>query len=409
MANGVDPRLLFGSDTSSIGQTFQNLLGNVQQFQNLQDAPLRRQLLQSQVEQQQVASDLARFESVAQGATEILPDLESDNPEAALQKLQLRRERLIQQGRPTQDTDQAIQMLSTPEGQLQLTEDARNVVNRATQQGLLGRTQPQLTAEQRNRQELLRIAEDQQASDVQRRAALIELGIEPRAVGSALQTISETGQAEQIAETSEIIKQREEFGKKTGASRAKSIDTGFERIGKIDQNIRNIDRAIGAIDRGASTGVIESRFFPNIRAATRELNQVRNELALDVIGSVTFGALSEGELRLAQDTALDTGLEPDALKDFLQRKRSAQEKLRGYFQQQIDFLDQGGTVAGFLREQRRQQGASNQTTDQQANETGTTTNQETTQQQFQEGQTAINPQTRERIIFRNGQWVPING
>lgn len=127
------------------------------------------------------------------------------------------------------------------------------------------------------------------------------------------------------------------------------IEKSFDRVGKVRTNITNIDRAISALDRGGKSGPFE-RFLPRINEASRELKQIQNELGLDVIGSVTFGALSEGELRLALDTALDLGQDEPALRDQLVRKKAAQEKLIGYLQEQIDFLDQGGSVAEFLKQ-----------------------------------------------------------
>ena len=195
----------------------------------------------------------------------------------------------------------------------------------------------------------------------QEKARRVKLGLAPRAVGSAVQTITEAGGAEEVGETVAVIEQRKEFGKKTGASRAKAIDSGFDRIVNIDKGIANLDRAIIALDEGASTGVMQ-KFSPSIRTASIELDQIRNTLALDVLNSATFGALSEKELELTKETALPDKLSPPELRDWLVRRKAAEQKLRDYFQEQIDWLEvggpdgKGGTVAGFLRMKRRQQG-----------------------------------------------------
>ena len=82
-------------------------------------------------------------------------------------------------------------------------------------------------------------------------------------------------------------------------------------------------------------------------------------MALDVIGAVTFGALSQGELDLAKNVALNTKLDtPDLIAD-LQARRSAQEKLRAYFNEQIQHLDQGGTKASFMRKKEREMKVAN--------------------------------------------------
>jgi hypothetical protein len=171
-----------------------------------------------------------------------------------------------------------------------------------------------------------------------------------------------TGQAR-----ADAIIASEQFGAETQGTRAqarvggeltaKQVGTAFAEIGKIKKNIGNIDDAIKAIDDGANTGVIASK-LPNIRTASITLNNVRNQLGLDVIGSVTFGALSEGELNLALDTALPTTLGPQQLRQYLVEKKVAQEKLAGYLSKQISYLSKpGNNLAGWL-EQTGNQGQS---------------------------------------------------
>lgn len=226
----------------------------------------------------------------------------------------------------------------------------------------------------------------------QERAGRIQLGLDPRAVGSgAITTATQPGLTEQVAESSAVIAQRKKFGEMTGASRAKLIDKGFESIQAIDTNVRNLGKAIAAIDEGASTGAIESRFAPTIRASTIKLEQIQKLLGLDVIGSVTFGALSKGELDLALETALPTGLQPPELRQWLEDKKAAQEKLRAYYSNQIDFLDQGGTVAGFMRSQGRQVGQDNQ--------------QQAVQGAVAPEGTVITNAQGQSFIKQNGQWV----
>ena len=116
----------------------------------------------------------------------------------------------------------------------------------------------------------------------------------------------------------------------------------FERIGPLRSNIANLDRAIELVeDEGANTGVIASR-LPNWNASTIELENLRNQLGLDVVGSVTFGALSASELDLALNTALPTNLSEPELADWLRRKRDAQDKLADYLTQQARFLTTPG-------------------------------------------------------------------
>jgi hypothetical protein len=129
---------------------------------------------------------------------------------------------------------------------------------------------------------------------------------------------------------------------------AKQVGQAFAEVGKIKKNIGNIDEAIAAIDAGASTGVIASK-LPNVTAASIQLANIRNQLGLDVVGSVTFGALSEGELNLALDTALPSTLAPKDLRVYLVNKKNAQTKLQGYLSKQATYLQKpGNTLAGWL-------------------------------------------------------------
>jgi len=170
--------------------------------------------------------------------------------------------------------------------------------------------------------------------------------------------ISPQGEALTGQARADAIKASEEFGATVQQDRAqgrglgdlsaKQVGQAFAEVGKIKKNIGNIDDAIKAIDAGANTGVIASK-LPNISAASVQLANIRNTLGLDVIGSVTFGALSEGELNLALDTALPTNLAPKDLRKYLVDKKTAQTKLAGYLTEQATYLSKkGNSLAGWL-------------------------------------------------------------
>ena len=197
-------------------------------------------------------------------------------------------------------------------------------------------------------------------------AKLMKAGLKGRAVSNAELSAIESGDIKSYSDYKVKQKQAEKFAEATGSQRAKLIDKGFETITKIDGSVRNIDRAIAALDKGAGVGVFE-KMWPSIASASVELDNIRNAMALDVVGATTFGALSAGELALAKDVALPTGLDTKELTEYLGNKKAAQQKLRNYYNEQVQFLDQGGTVAGFLRSKEEgqvQQGGGGQ--DQQA-------------------------------------------
>lgn len=211
------------------------------------------------------------------------------------------------------------------------------------------------------------------SSEDAEKAVRVKLGLEPRAIGAAAKTVMIGGvphifdpvtkefiqakvkgqnvTAKTVGAAAGEVAAGTERGRGAGKLVAKTIAGGFETMGKIRANLINIDRAIAAIDRGATSGVINS-FFPSFKESTILLENAQKNLGLDIVSSVTFGALSAGELKLALQAAVPTDLQPAALRDFLVRRKEAQTKLSDYYQEQINFLDEGGTVPEFLREKK---------------------------------------------------------
>ena len=132
--------------------------------------------------------------------------------------------------------------------------------------------------------------------------------------------------------------------------------TAFDQVLKSRSNIANLTEAKRLIiEEGANTGFIVNN-LPNWKDSSIALNTVKNELGLDVVGSVTFGALSQGELTLALNTALPTNLSEDALVDWIDRKISAQGKLQDYLYAQATYLADGDkTIGDWLRSQEKKQ------------------------------------------------------
>ena len=135
------------------------------------------------------------------------------------------------------------------------------------------------------------------------------------------QIMGETTQDKQSAELA-AAKMQAQY-----ASAQKYSDSVLKKADNLDQQLQLFDRAIEALGEGAQTGPID-QFLPSVRAASRELETIANELGITVINSATFGALSESELRLALDTNLPLGLNEGELKKFLRRKMAAVTKLK---------------------------------------------------------------------------------
>tara|TARA_R110000737_G_scaffold64121_4_gene91778 strand:+ start:5090 stop:6778 length:1689 start_codon:yes stop_codon:yes gene_type:complete len=115
----------------------------------------------------------------------------------------------------------------------------------------------------------------------------------------------------------------------------------YDSYGKLQTSLGNIDEAISAIDGGAQSGLVYN-MLPNITLASASLVNSMNRMGLDVVGSVTFGALSEGEMRLAMSTAVPQDLAPTELRAWLVRRRDAQAKAAATMQNAAQFLTSPG-------------------------------------------------------------------
>lgn len=140
----------------------------------------------------------------------------------------------------------------------------------------------------------------------------------------------------------------------------KTMEAGFsawEDYGKLQSSLGNINEAISAIDNGAKSGLVYN-MLPNVTEASASLQNAMNRMGLDVIGSVTFGALSEGEMRLAMETAVPRGLQPAELRNWLIRKRDAQEKAAGMLADAAQFLTvPGNTINDWIAKNRASSGS----------------------------------------------------
>lgn len=148
-----------------------------------------------------------------------------------------------------------------------------------------------------------------------------------------------------------------EIAKLTKAQEAaqKRAEESIEKLADVREQIGLLDEVVSAIEEGASTGAVSSK-LPSIRAASQRLDNLQRRLGLNVISNTTFGALSEGELSLALDTALPTGMKPEDLKQWAIDKRNAQEKLANYLEDAAIFLSEpGNTTADWIKMQRQQQ------------------------------------------------------
>jgi len=117
-----------------------------------------------------------------------------------------------------------------------------------------------------------------------------------------------------------------ESAKGFAAKKVEWVNGVYKQSANIDNTVRLYKQALEQLDKGASTGRI-AQIIPTTSAVTALLDTIGGELGLDVIGSVTFGALSEGELNLAMDLGMPKDdLSPPELREWLLERIDAKEK-----------------------------------------------------------------------------------
>lgn len=141
-----------------------------------------------------------------------------------------------------------------------------------------------------------------------------------------------------------------------------AANEAFKKVETISTQIRTIDEALGYIDAGAQRNVILNA-LPDITAEAGGLTAALNQMGLDVVASVTFGALSASELEVARSTAYPPNASAQELKEFLIKRRAALEKLRRYTQDAAQFLLNPNNSRGDwnkMMQERRDQEMANQ-------------------------------------------------
>jgi len=123
----------------------------------------------------------------------------------------------------------------------------------------------------------------------------------------------------------------------------------YDKADTIRGSITNIDQAIAAIDRGAPRGIY-SNMLPDITAQSGALTSALRRMGLDVVSSVTFGALSQSELDIAMATAYPENASAPELRKFLEDRKVALNKLLNYTDEAADFMSNPNNTRAQWRE-----------------------------------------------------------
>ena len=143
---------------------------------------------------------------------------------------------------------------------------------------------------------------------------------------SSPEDLAKVAQARRIAEEDQTRRTVQENRRvESGKFIAKKFESAVADLESLGSQLLNLKTAKAALDAGADSGVLR-QYMPSFEAATSQLRTAANKLGLDIVGSVTFGALSAGELNLALTTALDLSLPPPQLREVVDAKVAAIEK-----------------------------------------------------------------------------------
>jgi|GEM_PF-7042154 len=134
-----------------------------------------------------------------------------------------------------------------------------------------------------------------------------------------------------------------------GDKAATIVFDSYDQMSKVRANIDTLEDAKRALESGAQTGFF-AQFLPDISRSATELANVKNRLGLNVVSSVTFGALSESELNMALNTALPTNMDEDYLKGWVQERIDAKKKLLDNLLEVTGFLARGNSIGDWMVE-----------------------------------------------------------
>lgn len=135
--------------------------------------------------------------------------------------------------------------------------------------------------------------------------------------------------------------------RQSGSQYAKIAVDALNTAEVLTKQVANLNNAISLLDEGAKVGGLDSLLAP-FDAATAALQTQQRELGLGVISSVTFGALSQGELDLALSINAPVTNDEAELRKWYERKSAATFKLaQAAKDQAIYFSRPGASIEGW--------------------------------------------------------------
>jgi len=187
--------------------------------------------------------------------------------------------------------------------------------------------------------------------------------VEGKAAAQAIATARKSGiteagdKARTIAEEQADVELATVGGiKRAELETAQAVKRSGQMLDNYDQSTKTITllrQARQHVINGAETGAIAD-LLPTLRSESIKLKNIQKQLGLQVIGDVTFGALSKGELDLALETALPTNLEGQPLIDWIDSAIEARQKVADIMLEASDHLSrEGNTINTWIQLQKQ--------------------------------------------------------
>jgi hypothetical protein len=233
-----------------------------------------------------------------------------------LQALRENRQTIINNDGDTSDTDAGIKLAEAGDFET-LNQGINNIVASGERQGIIEPRGGQISAEQQTFENLIKDFSPEDKTKARRRKA----GLDARAVGSAVQTIAETGTAATIADVETVLASAKETGKLTAQLKLKPeveaaviMATGqakleVDKIGKNRSNKRALDVYTGAMSNLTKTldNTITGPFLGLTAGLTSNAQIADGAIAMmlplmkDVFRGAGEGTFTEGDQKILTD------------------------------------------------------------------------------------------------------------
>ena len=358
----IDPRITSGIRVPDAGNVIakfnQNMQNNAEQKRIAELHPLRVQQAEQAVDagaaQAADAAEQRKLKSIndfAIGNQSLITNAVSTGDSTQLKgALVKRREQLVQQGLPTDVTDEAIIMLgqNNLDGVVSSMRDSVNLYNQSSGQGQASTQFGGQKTFKDSKGNLFFGTTKRNPNTGEVQSVLSAVNGSNSQPEGQVSLVTSAGETAGERDKSKInVAQQTQDIKTSGEGKTSAIKEGvkqavkaFEKMPVVRTAIGNYDDAMTALDNGAETGTI-TRLFPSIKTAGKALDNTIKRLGLDVVGNTTFGALSESELAFALQAAIPDNMNPVDLKKWLSAKKNVQQKILVGLDEVSTFLGDG--------------------------------------------------------------------